>query len=77
MRQLARWVLRHRRGVVVGWVLAAVAGAAITSITTSRLGETLTLPRLNHCAPTLARSPFTELVEIGSSPSSPHRAATQ
>jgi len=41
---LTRWVLAHRRVVVVGWVCVAAAGGALASTTTSRLGKTFDLP---------------------------------
>jgi len=44
MRALTRWVLTHRRVVVLGWVCVAAAGGALASTTTSRLGKTFDLP---------------------------------
>jgi RND superfamily putative drug exporter len=42
--RLTRWVLAHRRVVVLGWVCVAAAGGALASTTTSRLGKTFDLP---------------------------------
>src|SRR5579875_1821465 len=39
-----RWVLAHRRLVVLVWVALAGAGGATASLTTSRLGKTFDLP---------------------------------
>ena len=44
MTGLTRWVLAHRRMVVVGWVCVAVAGGALGSTTEGRLGKTFDLP---------------------------------
>jgi RND superfamily putative drug exporter len=44
MPSLTRFVLAHRRMVVVGWVLLAVLGAATASVTTGRLGKNFDLP---------------------------------
>ena len=40
MPRLTRWVLAHRRIVVLAWVALAVVGGATASLTTSRLGKT-------------------------------------
>jgi RND superfamily putative drug exporter len=42
--ELTRLVLRHKRLVVVTWLILAVAGGATASLTTSRLGKTFALP---------------------------------
>jgi RND superfamily putative drug exporter len=39
-----RWVLGHRRLVVLCWLVLAVAGGGTAGLTTSRLGKTFTLP---------------------------------
>jgi RND superfamily putative drug exporter len=44
MVRWTRWVLAHRRLVVLLWVALAVAGGATASLTTSRLGKTFDLP---------------------------------
>ncbi len=37
-------MLRHKRLVVLAWLILAVAGGATASLTTSRFGKTFTLP---------------------------------
>jgi RND superfamily putative drug exporter len=44
LARLTRWVLSHRRVVVVAWVVLAAVGGATASLTTSRLGKTFDLP---------------------------------
>ena len=44
MARLTRWVLAHRRIVVLVWVALAVVGGSTASLTTSRLGKTFDLP---------------------------------
>lgn len=44
MARLTRWVLAHRRTVVLAWVALAVAGGSTASLTSSRLGKTFDLP---------------------------------
>jgi RND superfamily putative drug exporter len=44
MNGLTRWVLAHRRFVVVGWVCVAAVGGALVGTTASRLGKTFDLP---------------------------------
>jgi RND superfamily putative drug exporter len=44
MNGLTRWVLAHRRFVVVGWVCVAAAGGALVGTTATRLGKTFDLP---------------------------------
>ncbi len=44
MVRLTRWVLAHRRMVVLGWVALAAVGGSTASLTTSRLGKTFDLP---------------------------------
>jgi RND superfamily putative drug exporter len=42
--RLTRWVLAHRRMVVLAWTVLAAAGGSTASLTTSRLGKTFDLP---------------------------------
>ena len=44
MRPLARFVLRHRRLVVLGWVIIFIAGLASVSTSVSRLSTSFSLP---------------------------------
>ncbi len=44
IERLTRWVLAHRRTVVLLWIGLAAAGGTTASLTTSRLGKTFDLP---------------------------------
>jgi putative drug exporter of the RND superfamily len=44
MTRLTRFVLAHKRVVVVAWAMLAMAGGATASLTTSRLGKTFDIP---------------------------------
>src|SRR5881227_3458725 len=44
MRSIAEFVLRHRRWVIVGWLLVLVAGVALVQRTNDRLVIDFSLP---------------------------------
>jgi putative drug exporter of the RND superfamily len=44
MRRWGEWVLRHRRIVMVGWLLIAVAGIGVTSTVSDRMTVDFSLP---------------------------------
>src|SRR5579875_3501895 len=44
LARLTRWVLGHRRLVVLIWVALAAAGGSTASLTTARLGRSFDLP---------------------------------
>ena len=44
VRTLGQWVLRHRRLVMVGWLLVTIAGVSVTSTVNDRLTVDFSLP---------------------------------
>src|SRR4051794_32809257 len=44
VRRLGEWVLRHRKLVMLGWLLITIAGVAVTSTVNNRLTVDFSLP---------------------------------